>query len=322
MNVRGVDFLVTFRCPSGCTHCSYQAGFHRTGFMHVSHATAWLRTLKEQHAVECVTIHGGEPFLYPDIVKHVVTEARMLGIPRTWVITNGYWASDDRSTEMKLQELKKAGLACITVSVDAFHQEYVPVDRVTRAVRYSLMLGFDIVAVDSYFLGSEKDDNHFNIETERILQDMQRFTGIQFSRYPLRLEGRAAGVLSSHLKPRHEIPSGRCPFPFWIGGDFMNPETIEIDPAGNITLCPGLSIGNARDESLRTVLDRYDPRAHPVIAVLHQQGPVGLYKLAMQKGYDGVQSFVDECHLCYEMRKFLRPKYRRFLVPSECYTGQ
>jgi MoaA/NifB/PqqE/SkfB family radical SAM enzyme len=319
MQIKGVNFLITFRCPSGCKHCSYKAGFHRTGFMHVSHVSTWLRTIKERHPLECVTIHGGEPFLYLDIVKHILTEAKLLAIPRVWIITNGYWAKDGRTTERKLQELRKAGLSCITVSIDAFHQEYIPVEQVKRAIEYSLVLGFDTVAVDSYFLGSEKDDNQYNIQTEQILQELQAFTDVHFSRYPLRLEGRGAETLASCVKTRQEIPSGTCRFPFWLGGDFHNPETIEIDFEGNVTLCPGLSIGNARNESLMDILERYDARTHPLISILNQKGPVGLYDLAMNKGYDGIHAFVDKCHLCYEMRKFLRPYYARFLAPSVCY---
>jgi len=319
MQIKSVDFLVTFRCPSGCKHCSYKAGFHRTGFMHVGHVTTWLRVLKDRHPLECVTIHGGEPFLYLDVVKHIVTEARLLGIPKTWIITNGYWAKDEQTTEKKLQELKQAGLSCITVSVDAFHQEYVPIEPVKRAIECSSLLGFDTVAIDSYLLGSEEDDNHYNAETGRILLELQGLTGVHFSRYPARLEGRGAETLASFLRTQHEIPSGRCPFPFWLGGDFLNPEGIEIDYEGNITLCPGLSIGNARNESLSDILDRYDAYAHPLISILSQKGPIGLYDLAMRKGYRGAHAFVDECHLCYEMRKFLRQYYTRFLSPSGCY---
>jgi MoaA/NifB/PqqE/SkfB family radical SAM enzyme len=148
---------------------------------------------------------------------------------------------------------------------------------------------------------------------------LETFADVHFSKYPLRLEGRAAEALSSHLKPRYEIPSGRCPFPFWIGGDFSRPETVEIDHEGNITLCPGLSIGNARDESLTDILNRYNVHTHPLISLINQRGPIALYELAKRKGYDGTHAFVDECHLCYMMRQYLQPYYTRFLSPSTCY---
>ena len=319
MQLKGVDLLITFRCPSACKHCSYKAGFHRTGFMHVGHVTTWLRAITDKHPLECVTIHGGEPFLYLDIIKHIVTESRLLGIPRTMLITNGYWAKDDQVTERKLQELKQAGLSGITVSVDAFHQEHVPLEPVIRALACSSLLGFDTVAVDSYFLGSEEDDNHYNAETKRILLELQGLEGVHFSKYRVRLEGRGAETLTSCLSIPHEIPSGRCPFPCWLGGDLLNPEGIEIDYEGNVTLCPGLSIGNARNESLSDILDRYDAYGHPLISILSQKGPIGLYDLAMSKGYSGAHTFVNECHMCYEMRKYLRPYYTRFLSPSGCY---
>ncbi|MFX1558895.1 MAG: hypothetical protein ACFFC9_16725 [Promethearchaeota archaeon] len=33
MLVNSVDFLLTFRCPAECQHCSYKAGPNRTGFI-------------------------------------------------------------------------------------------------------------------------------------------------------------------------------------------------------------------------------------------------------------------------------------------------
>jgi len=71
MQVKGVDFLLTFRCPSKCKHCCYKAGPERTGFMKLEDAEQWLTELAETQPLQSLTVHGGEPFLYFDVLKGI-----------------------------------------------------------------------------------------------------------------------------------------------------------------------------------------------------------------------------------------------------------
>ncbi len=110
-----------------------------------------------------------------------------------------------------------------------------------------------------------------------------------------------------------------CPVPFWIEGDLQHPKTIEIDSEGNITLCPGISIGNTKIQSLTEIIQNYDCDKHPFLSIISKKGPIGLLELATAKGFEETQNYVNECHLCYELRKYLHPNYPLFLAPKECY---
>jgi hypothetical protein len=132
------------------------------------------------------------------------------------------------------------------------------------------------------------------------------------------LEGRGA-ELSDIISPSKEIPSGKCPMPFWIDGDFQNPETIEIDSEGNVTLCPGICIGNTNIQSLTNIIKNYKIENHPVLSIVWKEGPKALLKFAEENGFKPNQKYVNECHLCYELRKFLQPIYPYSLAPKECY---
>lgn len=49
------------------------------------------------------------------------------------------------------------------------------------------------------------------------------------------------------------------------------------------------------------------------------EGPIGLLNLAEERGFQQNQNFVNECHLYYELRKYLQPVYPYSLAPEFCY---
>ena len=318
MKVKGGDFLLTFKCPSKCRHCSYKAGPERTGHMKTADAERYLKELTDTQPLKSIAVHGGEPFLYFKLLKHVMKTAKELKLSQTWVITNGYWAKTKTKAEKKLTELKNAGLTCITFSVDAFHQEYIPLETVKNGIEAAATVGFERVCVDSYFLASPNSDNPYDILTRKTLEKLGKIDNVEINKWQARIGGRAA-ELAKHLPPKPETPTGRCQLPFWIGGNLKNPEAIEIDCEGNVTLCPGISIGNAKHQSLAQILQNYNYRDHPILSIITEEGPIGLLKIAKAKGFKENQKFVNECHLCHETRKFLRPHYPTHLAPASCY---
>ena len=319
MRITGVDFLLTFKCTSKCKHCSYKAGPERTGSMKLSDAERYLEELTATQPLHSIGAHGGEPFLYFELLVQIMENARKLGVARTWVITNGFWAKTKTTAEERLTILKEAGLKSITFSVDGFHQEYISFENVKNGIEAAISVGFEKVWVDSYFLGSEDSDNFYNNLTKKALRSLEVMGNIEINKRQVDFEGRAAELLAKHVEPKQQTPAGRCPLPFWIGGTLKNPEVVEIDHEGNVTLCPGICIGNTKHRSLARILQNYNNRTHPILSIIAEEGPIGLLKVAKAKGFKQKQKFIDECHLCYEIRRFLRPYYPDYLSPSSCY---
>ena len=319
MKIRSVDFLVTFKCPSKCKHCSYKAGPERTGHMELEDVETYLQDLTETQPLQSVGAHGGEPFLYFELLKGIMEKARVLGIHRTWVITNGYWAKSKSVAEEKLAELKEAGLTRITFSVDGFHQEYIPLENVRNGIDAAVGLGFDRICVDAYFLVESPINNFYDNLTRKGLEGLAKLDKVEIHRRRVGFEGRAAAELAEYVSSKTGTPQGRCQLPFWIGGDLENPEGIEIDFEGNVTLCPGICIGNTKTAPLTQILESYNVKEHPILSVIAEEGPVGLLKMAITRGFDKRKAFIDECNLCYEMRRFLRPYHPHHLSPETCY---
>jgi hypothetical protein len=319
LHIKGVDFLLTFKCPSKCKHCSYKAGPERTGSMKLEDAERFLTELAGTQPLQSFGVHGGEPFLYFKLLKQIIKKGKELGVPRSWTITNGYWAKTRTIAKKKLAQLKDAGLTSITFSVDGFHQEYIPLETVRNGIEAATAVGFQKVWVDSYSLGHLDVNNPYNISTRKAIESLRGLDRVEINLRQVDFEGRAAELLTEYVELKPETPAGKCPVPFWIGGDLRSPETVEIDYEGNVTLCPGICIGNASDQSLVDVLQDYACLEHPILSILAEEGPAGLLEIAMNRGYKQDRKFANECHLCYEVRKFLRPYYPEYLAPETCY---
>jgi hypothetical protein len=257
--------------------------------------------LTDTQPFDWLTVHGGEPFLFYNILKEIVQNAAKLGIPKVGVITNAYWATDLKTAKQALSELMDAGLNHITVSIDTFHQEHVPLERAKTAITTASNLGFEKVWVDSYYVDPNTMNNSYDSKTKQSIDSLRDIQGVEFSRYQVDFEGRAADQLVDEVTLSKRTPSGKCKFPFWLGEDLKNPNVIEIDYEGNVTLCPGLCIGNAKETSLLEVLESHNYRTHPIIQILAEDGPIGLLNLVNSKGLLTSESFANECHLCYEM---------------------
>ncbi len=318
--VNGVDFLITFKCPSKCKHCAYKAGPEVTGLM--KDAEKWLTELVNIQPLQSVLVHGGEPFVYYSELLNFMKKAKELGVHRRYVITNGYWAETEAIANRKLEELKKAGLTHVTFSVDAFHQEFISFKSVRNAIKAASILNFEKVYVDSYILDPSNTKNPYDSITRKLVEKLSDYENVvEFSSYPLHFWGRAADVLAreSNARTKTEIPKGACQPPYWIGEDMRNPKTVEIDFEGNVTLCAGISIGNARRNSLGKILRNFDWRDHPILKPIISESPSKLLEIAKKKGFRPKQGYVDECHLCYEVRKFLQPFFPQQLAPEICY---
>jgi hypothetical protein len=95
-----------------------------------------------------------------------------------------------------------------------------------------------------------------------------------------------------------------------------DPGRVHVDSLGNVHLCQGLLIGNAWDTALSELISAYDPRSHPIVRPLLEAGPAGL---AEAFGVEHEETYVDACHLCYEVRRGLVDRFPGYLAPRLVY---
>lgn len=212
--------------------------------------------------------------------------------------------------------LRESGLANICFSVDSFHQEWIPFTAVLTCLEEALSFDFSTVSVDACFLEGREADNPWDRKTSELLTCILQ-QGVEVNERRLTLYGRGSEL--AQCLNKELLPGGRCSPPFWLGSNLKSPSTVELDPYGNVTLCPGIRIGDACKRPLSTILTDYDYRGRPLLSVIIEEGPIGLVDLMEDLSIEYPEQYVDECHMCYELRRLLRPHYREELGPSRCY---
>jgi hypothetical protein len=131
---------------------------------------------------------------------------------------------------------------------------------------------------------------------------------------PVLCKGRAAVKLGPGRASRRPAELTCCPHE-----QLASPGRLHVGSDGEAQLCQGLSLGNLWQRPLRAVLAAYRPGTHPVVRELLRGGPL---ELARAEGLQPLgEQYADECHLCYELRDRLRPRYPGILAPVQAYGG-
>jgi len=314
MGITSLGLHVTDHCNARCLHCAFGCGPEIEGFMRLEEAKRYATDVKALD-IEIVCITGGEPMLYPHLVEEIIRQCSRLSFPEIWLFTNGFWAHNLPKACATVEKLRSLGLTKMFTSIDFFHQIYVPIESVKNAIEASLESMLE-VSIDARFIGDLDEENEFNSATRVFLESLGNLLlKVEVIKAQPMFVGRAAESLAKHvkMKPSSEILNERCP-DAWAGGTLGSPLGVDVDEFGFVTICPGLSIGNARAVSLRKIVEEYDYRDFAVIAALHDDGMEGLMNLTSKNGFVPKEAYINGCHFCYEARKFLKKHFPEALV--------
>lgn len=167
-NLNKIEFVVTNACTGRCKHCS--EGEHNAcgESINAQIAVGAVRKITSMYDIKTVMTFGGEPLLYPETVYAIMSEATNLKIPNRQVITNGYFSKDiDKIREVAIS-LYECGVNDLRLSVDAFHQETIPLEIVKRFATEAKKCGLP-VTLQPAWLVSRTDGNPYNKKTREIL---------------------------------------------------------------------------------------------------------------------------------------------------------
>ena len=132
---------------------------------HIEHAklAGLLTRLKATLPIESVMCFGGEPLLHAGEVCAILQEAKAAGIPLRQVITNGFFSHDLKRIIAVAESLNECATD-IMLSVDAFHQETIPLEPVQLFAKHAKNL-----RLHPSWLVSPEDNNEWNLRTREIL---------------------------------------------------------------------------------------------------------------------------------------------------------
>ena len=243
-NLGRVEFVVTMACTGKCKHCS-QGEHSNSESIDKTLSSDALRKIAEEYNVTSVMTFGGEPLLCADIVCEIHKTAKDMNITHRQLITNGFFSKDDAKIKDVAERLSECGVNDILLSVDAFHQETIPLEYVKAFAQAVLETGAPI-RVQPAWLVSENDDNPYNRRTKELLAEFSDM-GISANEgnviFPA---GNALKYLGDYLKPMAENEN-----PYWE------------DPADVRAICfsanGDILGGNIYKNDIREILASYKP---------------------------------------------------------------
>jgi sulfatase maturation enzyme AslB (radical SAM superfamily) len=303
INLNRLEYIVTYQCSSKCIHCFF-TDEEKGSPKHIDTelAVQILRDVGRQYALESVMTFGGEPLLYPEVVCAIHQEATKLNIPSRQVITNGYWSKDRRKTRSITRALARAGVNNIAFSVDAFHQEHVPLEHVKLTATALLDAGIPTIKWNPCWLVSEGDDNEYNRKTRTILKEL--------SELPIRVgcgntvepNGKALTHLGTYFQRTFKWSKNSCQeIPYTDRLDDIR--SICVEPNGDIPACPAFMMGNATRQSILEILEGYNPYADPEMTQILEQGIEGVIHKARASGIGlREEGYYSICELCTTVR--------------------
>lgn len=317
---------LTYQCPSRCAHCIYASSPARREWMSEKLLVQILEQIKRNSQfLTGMHIGGGEPFLNLDLLEFSIRKMDEIGVPLEYVETNAFWAWEDKKTKQILERMQSAGLRALLVSVSPFHLEFVPMDRVNRAVR----TGRDVLGSGRVF-----------IYTDHYYQQFQELNPGQTVPFEDYLEAVGEDQAASEMVCSYSlIPGGRAAFQLarlfahhpashYFGEtcakELSSPHHIHIDPEANYIagLCAGITLGNARQ--LGNLYAGKDLSNVQILRRLVEGGVEALYHWAVQDlGYrENPLGYIAKCHLCLDIRRHLVHSKQSFeeLAPTAFYN--
>ncbi|MCI9169720.1 MAG: radical SAM protein [Lawsonibacter sp.] len=248
-NLNRIEFVVTYACTGRCKHCS--EGDHSGSGPYLGPETAArvVRDAAGRFPIASVMTFGGEPLLHPETVCAVHAAAAELGVPKRQLITNGFFSRNGEAIERTAQELARSGVNDILLSVDAFHQEAIPLEPVKAFAEAAVRAGVSLRTHPAWVAGRQHE-NSFNRQTAEIVSEFEKMGILQSDGNIIIPQGNALKYLSEYYDLEQEYADPYEEDPEDI-------RTVCVDPDG------GVLGGNVCQESILEILERYTPHNSP-----------------------------------------------------------
>ena len=307
LNLKCIEFIVTFQCNSHCKHCHVGLEKRKSHPPALSPEIAKraVRELAEAYTMNYVMTFGGEPLLYPETVYAVHATATECGIPGRTIITNASYPTNEDEFRLVAKNLAACGVNSMYLSVDAFHQEYIPLAIVKQNARLLVDAGIENLAWNVSWVVSPQADNLWDERTRCILDEL---ADLNIGRDDISItpDGEALRNLVDYMPPRLSIPPGTCGDKPYTGR-LDEVTSITVAPDGSLSICDELMcIGNLYQGNAADFCRAYDPYQIPTLKLILEQGPAGLVALARQRGIStDLQGYYSVCEMCNSLRRAL-----------------
>jgi hypothetical protein len=294
----GIHFLLSYSCTYECDHCFLYCSPSSEGTFTLEQIRTVFGEIEKIGTIEWVYFEGGEPFLYYPLMVEGVRMTKAMGL-KAGTVSNAYWATTEEDAGLWLKALKDLRIDDLSLSEDAFHgsDEDNASQRAFAAAR-KLKIPVETICIEE--------------PTVRKQSEGDLAKGEPVIGGGVLLKGRAVEKLAEGLPRRPVGEFITCPHE-----ELEKPSRVHIDSFGHAHICQGISLGNMWEQPLCDLVTNYQPQFHAIAGPLIQGGPWRLaeaYSIKLEQ-----ESYVDECHYCFEVRKALIDKFPEYLAPRQVY---
>ena len=314
---RYAGLMLTYRCSAACRFCYYYCSPQSSGLMSVDTAIqSWEGLVRLAGESAKVHITGGEPFLYFDRMAQILKQASRLGLtPLDSIETNaGTWSSPGELAD-QLRFLDDCGLDRLKISWDAFHEEFIEIDKVRRFIH----IAREVLGTHRVLVRWEKHLTQPTGIQEQGSEDKKTILLAALAADSCRFTGRAAEALAPLVAqyPAADFRGQNCQ------KALLGSKGVHIDPNGNVFngQCSGIVVGNVNQTPLDVLWQSFEPDRAEFLKILYEKGPFGLLEQAKSDGYCQRDKYASKCHLCSDIRRFFFDKgtYSTIIGPHDCY---
>lgn len=243
-NLNRIEFVVTMACSGRCKHCS-QGSHISSDHINPEIAEQAIYDICSNYKIESLMTFGGEPLLYPETVCRIHSAAKKMNIPQRELITNGYFSKSVNRIKEVARMLAESGVESICLSVDAFHQETIPLEPVKYFAECVVKSKIPVKLSPAWIV-NEKDNNPYNLKTKDVLgkfEDLHIPIGSGNIVFP---SGNALKYLSEYFEAGITYSS---PYE----EDIFDVRAISFSPNGDVLN------GNINDNDILDILELYRP---------------------------------------------------------------
>lgn len=305
-NIKRVEFTINNSCTSRCKHCS-EGKLKANRVIDEKKAALALEKLANTSEIKSIMTFGGEALIYPEKVGYIHQRAKECGIPRRQLITNGCFSKNpDRIIEVA-KMLEACGINDLLLSVDCFHEEYLPLEWVRQFAEALVKYYKGNLHLQPSWIHGEEEDNPYNERTRKCLayfDDLQIPKNAGDIIFP---EGNAVVNLAEYFEKKPIDLNFSCGMaPYSTPLDAI--DELMIDCNGDVLACI-FSIGNINHQDIRDILASYNPYDHEYMKALLQNGIRGLIEVARSHGMQiDLEHYYTPCEICKLIAKRIRIK--------------
>lgn len=303
MKYQTLGVIMHDTCNAECKICSLSCGPRSQNRLNINRIKDFILSCKNTSIVQ-VSFTGGEPFLRYDELKELIKFTVSQGFYCN-VVTNAFWAYDEKQANSIISELKELGLNSINFSFDNFHIEYIGKQAVFNAIKackdYDLPVVVAMCKLKNDRLGNLIDelDNDYpslNILINSCLPAGRAKQSIERDRFVL-------SPLANNLQ---------CPY----GG------VITIHPTGKIYPCCGhevfatcLEIGDYEHLLYPDAIKKI--KNNSILYILRNYGLEPFIRWFPELASRGDNNFASPCEICSNLFendfRFMLPKVKEFI---------